>query len=600
MDTFNTILVFSYAVMGFLFVGSVVGGRLGWSVRGVSVIPLLAALALAVYLAVSFGARPLALMRWALAGPPALYYAVGGIVAAAAVTHFVYTWCVSAPAELVGRFSSSDARVLVRSGAVAIWSVLLVSVLVVTLRAQIRANQPTVVASSVEGLIQAVHPLPGGPTDLVFTSDNGGYISLDLDFFTPRERSVIHRFELSQGGEGARGSLRLEPLASGSFIRGLAVLDGTLYASDQGQLPCDGVALINCIPGLDPERGEPAVLPITRGRILGFPILDDGSLGEPQVVLPDLPVVNSEHTVQDIEVGPDGRLYVSIAGPGQIARRPDLIEAMERPNLDLLGTVVSFESDGSDVQVYARGLRNVFQLAFDERGNLFGSENDGPGGRDWKLEEVLHIKQGAHYGFPYEGTFGSREIRTEPPLWVENTVGSAGLEWAGAVGLAPGLLLGSEKRVALLNLASDEAGFYVRSKNDLTTLLSFSSGNVTVLEAAPQSGQLLAGVYDRQSRLVVLDFERAAAGAMLALTCAACHGNEFQGLPGLGPNLTRAGTLASWTLDDFVTALTTGERPDGTLLDGQRMPWQQFAELPEEDLETLWNYLMVRGADAPR
>ena len=30
------------------------------------------------------------------------------------------------------------------------------------------------------------------------------------------------------------------------------------------------------------------------------------------------------------------------------------------------------------------------------------------------------------------------------------------------------------------------------------------------------------------------------------------------------------------------------------------VPWQQFAELPEEDLETLWNYLMVRGADAPR
>ncbi|MDC3297248.1 PQQ-dependent sugar dehydrogenase, partial [Balneolaceae bacterium] len=48
--------------------------------------------------------------------------------------------------------------------------------------------------------------------------------------------------------------------------------------------------------------------------------------------------------------------------------------------------------------IYAEGLRNTFDLAFDKDGNLFGTENSGD--RD-DSEELNLIKEGKHYGFPW-------------------------------------------------------------------------------------------------------------------------------------------------------------------------------------------------------
>ena len=48
--------------------------------------------------------------------------------------------------------------------------------------------------------------------------------------------------------------------------------------------------------------------------------------------------------------------------------------------------------------IYAEGLRNTFDLAFDKDGNLFGTENSGD--RD-DSEELNLLKEGKHYGFPW-------------------------------------------------------------------------------------------------------------------------------------------------------------------------------------------------------
>ncbi len=48
--------------------------------------------------------------------------------------------------------------------------------------------------------------------------------------------------------------------------------------------------------------------------------------------------------------------------------------------------------------VYARGIRNHFDMAFDMHGNLFGVENSGD--RDHN-EELNWIQRGKHYGFPW-------------------------------------------------------------------------------------------------------------------------------------------------------------------------------------------------------
>ncbi len=68
------------------------------------------------------------------------------------------------------------------------------------------------------------------------------------------------------------------------------------------------------------------------------------------------------------------------------------------------------------------------------------------------------------------------------------------------------------------------------------------------------------------------------------------------GIPGLGvfhgANLTPDNEtgLGTWSEDDIVTAIRTGERPDGRILSAA-MPWQAFAHLRDEDAYAIAAYL---------
>ena len=68
------------------------------------------------------------------------------------------------------------------------------------------------------------------------------------------------------------------------------------------------------------------------------------------------------------------------------------------------GTVMRMNPDGSDLEVFAWGLRNPFGLAFAPDGNLYASDNgyDNRGSRPIANAPdcVWHVKQGAWYGFP--------------------------------------------------------------------------------------------------------------------------------------------------------------------------------------------------------
>ncbi|MEZ4707825.1 MAG: cytochrome c [Caldilineaceae bacterium] len=92
-------------------------------------------------------------------------------------------------------------------------------------------------------------------------------------------------------------------------------------------------------------------------------------------------------------------------------------------------------------------------------------------------------------------------------------------------------------------------------------------------------------------------------GEYLAATasCGSCHGEELTGNPGTdsppGPNLTPGGALASWTEADFITALRTGQTPDGRELSAE-MPWRGYAQMTETELRALWAYLQTLEAQA--
>lgn len=91
-------------------------------------------------------------------------------------------------------------------------------------------------------------------------------------------------------------------------------------------------------------------------------------------------------------------------------------------------------------------------------------------------------------------------------------------------------------------------------------------------------------------------------GAYLATSCAGCHGENFSGgpIPGAPPgfpeatNLTPdpATGLGTWTEHDFMTALRTGKRPDGTEL-APEMPWRLAAQMTDDEIRALWRYLQT-------
>jgi len=61
---------------------------------------------------------------------------------------------------------------------------------------------------------------------------------------------------------------------------------------------------------------------------------------------------------------------------------------------------------------------------------------------------------------------------------------------------------------------------------------------------------------------------------------------------GIPPNLTPDRTgLAGWGRDDVVTLLRTGERPDGTHVDGDKMPYRVFREMSDTELGAIYLYL---------
>ncbi|MCF6228169.1 MAG: c-type cytochrome [Planctomycetes bacterium] len=80
-------------------------------------------------------------------------------------------------------------------------------------------------------------------------------------------------------------------------------------------------------------------------------------------------------------------------------------------------------------------------------------------------------------------------------------------------------------------------------------------------------------------------------GAVLITTCVGCHGNDLTGgkIPGgFAANLTQHDSgLGKWSEEDFIKAMRTGKRPDGSEIKSL-MPWQTYKGMTEDDMEALW------------
>jgi len=120
------------------------------------------------------------------------------------------------------------------------------------------------------------------------------------------------------------------------------------------------------------------------------------------------------HDMSGLVKGPDGKIYWSIGDMGV-----NVVDQQGKrwayPNE---GAVMRCNPDGSEFEVFAHGLRNPQELAFDEYGNLISVDNDGdhPG----EHERYVHIIEGSDSGWRINWQYGKYEEENEAyKVWMD-------------------------------------------------------------------------------------------------------------------------------------------------------------------------------------
>jgi len=98
--------------------------------------------------------------------------------------------------------------------------------------------------------------------------------------------------------------------------------------------------------------------------------------------------------------GPDGKIYWGIGDIGANLTSVDG-EQHKYPNQ---GVIVRSNPDGSDFEVFARGLRNTHEFVFDAYGNIISSDNDGD--HAGESERLVHIVEGSDAGWRANWQYG--------------------------------------------------------------------------------------------------------------------------------------------------------------------------------------------------
>ena len=100
------------------------------------------------------------------------------------------------------------------------------------------------------------------------------------------------------------------------------------------------------------------------------------------------------HCANGVEAGHDGWLYLSLGDHGVNVKRPEGDRLVFNG-----GGILRCRTDGADLHIFARGLRNIYDVALDADLNVFTRDNENDGG-DYKIR-WYHSFHGADHGYPY-------------------------------------------------------------------------------------------------------------------------------------------------------------------------------------------------------
>lgn len=116
----------------------------------------------------------------------------------------------------------------------------------------------------------------------------------------------------------------------------------------------------------------------------------------------------ADHTTNGIRMGIDGWIYIAVGDFGF----SKAVGADGRVLSRRGGGVVRIRPDGTDMEIYAWGLRNILDVCIDPSMDMFTRDNTNDGG-GWNVR-VSHILQGAEYGYP--SRYINYPEETMPPL----------------------------------------------------------------------------------------------------------------------------------------------------------------------------------------
>jgi glucose/arabinose dehydrogenase len=220
-----------------------------------------------------------------------------------------------------------------------------------------------------------------------------------LTFLTPLSRAdelkVPNGFQIEEFA-GGLGTPRFMALSPDNALFVTVIRDGTVLAlADRNN---DGKAdeSLIFIRGLEKPHGiafhDGYIYVGETNQIVRFKYKGPGNNpGDKEIVVPNLPT--GGHFTRTVSFGPDGKMYVSIGSSCNVC-----VEDNKRR-----ATIMRFNPDGSDGEIFATGLRNSVGLTWHPRTKeLWATDN----GRDWlgddlPPDEVNVISQKKDYGWPY-------------------------------------------------------------------------------------------------------------------------------------------------------------------------------------------------------
>ena len=128
------------------------------------------------------------------------------------------------------------------------------------------------------------------------------------------------------------------------------------------------------------------------------------------------------HDLHGLTFGPDGKLYFSIGDRGFNVKT---IDGKDLALTDT-GSVLRCDPDGSNLEVFAYGLRNPQELVFTETGDLFTVDNNSDGGDKARLVNVLEgSDSGWRIGYQFIEKPNSRGIWNSEKMWYPQWDGQA-------------------------------------------------------------------------------------------------------------------------------------------------------------------------------